>query len=113
MRRKQFRRLYLKKAGTCRVILTVYYTTSCTAVNAYGESGSLGMIIERALGIPCKLAYHVLLGSIHIKADGIVLELPVFQVKRHPAFIVGLLLGSVFLGEQGTRGTSNALSGIR
>lgn len=113
MRRKQLRGLYLKKTGASRVILPIYYTASCASVNSYAKSRRLSVINKGALGISCELAYHVLFGGVHIKADGIVLELLVFQIKCHPTFIIGLLLGSVFLGEQSTRSTADSLSGVR
>ena len=113
MRRKQFRRLYLKKTGTSRIVLSIYYATSCTAVNTHAETRRLSMINKGTLGIPCKLAYHVLLGGIHVKPDGIVLELFVFDIKRHATFIICLLLSSVFLGKQSTGSTANSLSSVR
>lgn len=113
MRHSYLGRLRGKKTGACRVVLSVYYTTGCASVNTYAETWRLSVIDEGPLGIPCKLAYHVLLGGIHIETDRIVLELLIFQVERHTTLIIGLLLGSVFLGQESARGSTDSLSCIR
>ena len=113
MRNHQLRRLYAKKTGTCRVILSTYYTTGCASVNTHAEARRLSVVVKGAFGISCQLSYHVLLGGIHIESDCVILELFVFQIKCHTTFIICLLLSSVFLGQKSTCSSTNSLSCIR